>query len=121
MGVIMGTSSSVLFNNVRALSGQYDQDFTPATKIMKSTPGTRSYSEVSGAFQNAPDAASASLLISYRSLVWKNVPYQNFIILEYTIKNTAATAFNGFYMGLYADWDVENSGAGDLLRNYRYV
>ncbi|AYB30889.1 S8 family serine peptidase [Chryseolinea soli] len=113
MGVIMGTSSSVLFNNVRALSGQYDQDFTSATKIMKSTPGTRSYSEVSGAFQNAPDAASASLLVSYRSLVWKNVPYQNFIILEYKIKNTAATAFNGFYMGLYADWDVENSGAGD--------
>ncbi|MBL0741493.1 S8 family serine peptidase [Chryseolinea lacunae] len=114
MGVIMGTSSTVLFNNVRGSAvGQYDQDFTPASKIMKITPGQRSFSEVSGAFRNAADEASSSLLVSYRSLVWTNDPYKNFVIVEYKIKNTTDTPMSDFYMGLYADWDIDGQGAGD--------
>ncbi len=46
MGVIMGTSSSVIFDNVRGVGGVYNQDFTSSTKIKKITPGERSYSEV---------------------------------------------------------------------------
>lgn len=114
MGVIMGTSSTVLYNNVRGNAvAQYDQDFTPASKIMKATPGQRSFSEVSGSFRNAADEASSSLLVSYRSLVWTNDPYKNFVIVEYKIKNTTNTPINDFYMGLYADWDIDGQGAGD--------
>ncbi|HET6544372.1 MAG TPA: S8 family serine peptidase [Chryseolinea sp.] len=113
MGVIMGTSSSVIFDNVRGVGGVYNQDFTSSTKIKKITPGERSYSEVLGSFRNAANESAQTLLISYRSLVWKNDPYKNFVILEYKIKNTTSTPLSNFYMGIFADWDILSGGSSD--------
>ncbi len=113
MGLIMGTSSSDLFNSVRGINNLFDQDFTTSSKIIKTTPGTRSYSEVSGSFRNKPTAGSESLQVSYQSLVWKNAPYNNLIILEYKVKNTTANPLNGFYFGIFADWDISLNGGGD--------
>ncbi len=113
MGLIMGTSSSKLFNSVRSINNTYDKDFTTASKIIKTTPGNRSYSEVSGSFRNAATAGSESLLVSYQSLVWKDTAFSNFIILEYRVKNTTDVAVNDFYFGIFADWDIAKLGAGD--------
>ena len=113
MGLIMGTSSTDIHNNVRAVAGAYDQDFTSTSKITKHTPGQRSYSEITGSFMNAPDPALSSLSIAYRSLVWNNAPYRDFVILEYKVKNTSADALTDFYFGLFADWDVSSAGATD--------
>ena len=114
MGLIMGTSSAALFNNVRGINGVFDQDFTPASKINKATPGERSYSEISrrhyGILLMKP---LHSLGISYRSLVWENDPYKDFVILEYKIKNTTTDAVNDFYFGVFADWDIVSGGSGD--------
>lgn len=113
MGLIMGTSSTNLFNSVRSIDNAFDQDFTTASKIVKITPGERSYSEVFGTFRNAPAAGSESLQVSYRSLVWKNTPYHNFVILEYKVKNTTAAPVTDFYFGIFADWDISLNGGGD--------
>ena len=113
MGLIMGTSSTDLFNSVRSINNTFDQDFTTASKITKSTPGERSYSEVTGTFRNKATVGTETLLVSYRSLVWKNQPYNNFIILEYNVKNTTANPINNFYFGIFADWDISLEGGGD--------
>jgi serine protease len=113
MGVIMGTSSSLLFDNVRGASGVYNQDFTSASKIKKLTPGERSNSEVTGSFRNAVAAGAESLQISYRSLVWRDEPYQNFVILEYTVRNTTSSDISKFFMGIFADWDILSGGSSD--------
>jgi serine protease len=116
MGLIMGTSSTDLHNNVRSTAGSFDSDFVPASSIAKITPGERSYAEVFGSFRNAATSGMESLLVSYRSLVWKKEdgnPYNNFVILEYKIKNTTATDLSAFYVGIFADWDVGSFGAND--------
>ena len=113
MGLIMGTSDAHVFDNVRGAPGVYSQDFTAASKIRKFTPGERSFSEVAGSFRNAPDSGFESLLISFRSMVWKDDPYKNFIILEYKLKNTTAEAIADFYMGIFADWDIASGGSSD--------
>ena len=46
-------------------------------------------------------------------MVWKNDPYQNFVILEYKIKNTTASPVSNFYMGIFADWDIFSGGSSD--------
>jgi PKD repeat protein len=46
-------------------------------------------------------------------MVWKNDPYQNFVILEYKIKNTTADPLTNFYMGIFADWDILAGGGSD--------
>ncbi len=113
MGVIMGTSVSGIFDNVRSTGGVYNQDFTSASKIVKHTPGERSFSEVTGSYRNAPTEGSESLLVTYRSMVWKEDPYKDFVILEYKIKNTTSSQLTNFYMGLFADWDIQSGGASD--------
>jgi serine protease len=113
MGLIMGTSSTDLFNSVRGINSTFDQDFTTASKIIKKTPGERAYSEVSGTFRNQETEGAETLLVSYRSLVWKNVPYNNFIILEYNVKNKTDAPINDFYFGIFSDWDISSGGGGD--------
>jgi subtilisin family serine protease/PKD repeat protein len=113
MGLIMGTSSTDMYNNLRATGGSYDQDFTSTSKIAKHTPGERSFSEITGSFMNSTDPALASLAVSYRSLVWDNAPYRDFVILEYKVKNTSTNPLIDFYFGLFADWDVSTGGATD--------
>lgn len=113
MGLIMGTSASGIFDNVRGTPGVYNQDFTSVSKIRKSTPGRRSFSEVTGSFRNAPAAGSESLLVSFETMVWKEQPYQNFVILEYKIKNTTSTPIANFFMGIFADWDIASGGSSD--------
>jgi len=113
MGLIMGTSASNIFNNVRTTAGAADQDFVPFSKIAKHTPGERSYSEVTGDFINSSSPGTASISVSYRSMVWKDNPYRDFVILEYKIKNMTAAVINNFHFGLFADWDISAAGASD--------
>ena len=113
MGLIMGTSDVEIFDNVRAASGQYNQDFTSTSKIRKFTPGERSFSEVTTSFMNAAMMGSESLTISFRSMVWKEDPFKDFVILEYKIKNTTGSAVENFHMGIFADWDIASNGGSD--------
>ncbi len=113
IGLIMGTSASDISNNVRGINGIFDQDFTSNSRITKHTPGERSYSEVTGSFSNSIDIGSASLDISYRSLVWTNDPYKDFVILEYKIKNVTDVEMEDFFFGVFADWDLSPNGIND--------
>jgi subtilisin family serine protease/PKD repeat protein len=112
MGLIAGTSNAKLFDNVRAMGSSYNEDFIMDQKIKETSPGERSYSEIFGSLtDNNP---SKTVSINYRSLVWKEKPYDQFIILEYTIKNVSAGLLSGFHFALFADWDITDLGGGDV-------
>lgn len=113
MGLIMGNSPASILNTVRNGTGGYDADFVSIDRIKEITPGLRSDGEIFGSFSNSTTLASQKVLVSYRSLVWRDAPYDNFVILEYKIKNTQATQLNDFYVGLFADWDISFGGAKD--------
>lgn len=118
MGLIMGTSSSNIYNNVRGTLTSlgvlnFDEDFSSTQSIKQITPGIRTYSEISGAFSNSLTTSSQAVVVGYRSLVMKDSPYDRFVIMEYQIKNPKATALSNFYFGIYADWDISTNGAND--------
>lgn len=115
MGIIMGTGTGAqLYNNVRASSGAFDQDFVAiGDRIAEINPGIRSSSEISGSASNSSTASAQAFRLSYRSLAWKEAPYDKFVIMEYTISNPTATAIAGLHFGLFADWDVTENGSAD--------
>ncbi len=114
MGVIMGTGSANIYNNVRGINSAYDQDFTSiGPRITEMTPGLRSSSEIVGTVSNTTTPASQAFQLTYRSLAWKEAPYDKFVIMEYTIANPTAVPINNFHLGLFADWDVTTNGAAD--------
>lgn len=112
MGLLMGTSSGMLSNNIRGINSGFDQDFAPVDPIRKIVPGDKSNSEVFGSFANGTPA-SATLQIAYRSYARKESPYNKFVILEYKIKNVSNAALNNFRFGIFADWDISGNGAQD--------
>lgn len=115
MGIIMGTGTGAqLYNNVRATGTVFDQDFIPVgQRISEVHPGLRSSAEISGAVSNSSTAASQAFQLKYRSLAWKESPYDKFVILEYVISNPTATTITGMHFGLFADWDITENGATD--------
>ncbi len=113
MGIISGTSSSTLLNNVRGIDGTFDQDFVSLSKIKEIKPGERSSAEVFGSFSNTINANNQTVVITYRTLVWKEVPNDKYVIVEYKIKNTQSTPLTNYYFGLFADWDISASGQKD--------
>jgi serine protease len=118
MGLIMGTDSSHLFNNVRGINGLFDQDFTSTSKITQIIPGLRSTSEIFGEFSNSATASKQAVVVDYRSLVWKDAPDDKFVIIEYKIKNPTTQTINGFRFGIFADWDITEDGANDAANWY---
>lgn len=116
MGLIMGNSSSTILNTVRNGSGGYDQDFIGTTRIKEIIPGERSFAEIFGDFSNSTVAEEQKVKVSYRTLVWQDEPYDRFVIVEYKIKNTQASALNDFYFGMFADWDVSHNGVYDAAQ-----
>jgi serine protease len=114
MGVIMGTSSGNIYNNVRGINSTYDQDFVSiGSRITELTPGERSTSEIVGTVSNSATAAAQAFQLTYRSLAWKETPYDKFVIMEYTVTNPTAVAINNFFLGLFSDWDITGNGAAD--------
>jgi subtilisin family serine protease/PKD repeat protein len=118
MGVIMGTGTGTqLYNNVRGINGNFDQDFVSVgPRISESVPGARSASEISGTLSNSSTPATQAFQLDYRSLAWKDAPYDKFVILEYTIKNPTANPINNFFFGMFADWDITDSGTDDIAK-----
>jgi subtilisin family serine protease len=110
MGLIMGTSSGNLYNNVRGTGSVFEQDFSKVISIKRSIPGIRAAQEVYGSF--AP-TASPSLVIGYRGMALKDKPNDKFVIMEYTLTNNSTAPISNFRLGLFADWDISLNGAAD--------
>jgi serine protease len=107
MGLIMGNSSANILNNVRAAaSSAYDQDFVQINQIDQIIPGERSATEIFGSMSNSATLASQNILIDYRSLVWKDAPNDQFVIVEYKLTNPTANPISNYHFGIFADWDI---------------
>jgi len=112
MGLIMGSSSATILNNVRGAStGPYDQDFVDLEQIDQIIPGERSATEIFGKISNSATPASQQIQVEYRSMIWRDAPNDQFVILEYKLSNPTATTITGYHLGLFADWDI-SSGDG---------
>ncbi len=114
MGLMLGTSDSSISDCVRSVNYNYDNDFTAEQRISEISPGNYSQSEIYGNFNDTKAGKSSShVLVSYRTMVWKGDPDNNYFIIQYDIKNNGSSALKNFYGGLYADWDISNMGGND--------
>jgi len=113
MGIIAGSSTSTLFNNIRA-TNSYDQDFNVVDKIREIAPGDRSSSETFGSFTD--NGGTPTIKVSYRSLAWREQPDDHFVIMEYKLKNVSSSTLNNFNFALFSDWDITVNGSQDVAK-----
>jgi hypothetical protein len=66
-------------------------------------------------FNDSNSVSPIGLLINHKQLAYKATPDDKYVIVEYDVTNTNKTPLNNVYMGLFTDWDVDESSK-NLLR-----
>ncbi len=106
-GLLLATASTrvsdVSYGNTRG--NRYDFA-TAANGELNIVPGRQATVEATSRFNDSVAESPLGLVVDQKAYAWANAPWNDFVILEYTIRNTTAQAINNIYAGVYLDWDV---------------
>ena len=122
-GLMYGTSANKLVDGIRDTTGNaQNSDFRNITPFLLSIPGD--YAEEQGMLVMNDDYAGTNKLgISTKldSYSFTEEPYDNFILLKYLFTNTSLIDVNGFYAGLFFDWDIDENTSAANYASYDQV
>jgi len=115
-GLVVATAANRV-SDVAYGNSAYDRyDFvTSAGGELNIKPGKKATVEAASRFTDGAADSPLGLTVDQKALAWANEPWNDFVILEYTIRNTTAQAINNLYAGFYLDWDIgdaNNNSAG---------
>lgn len=105
-GFMIGDSPVRVSDVVRGVSSQ-DQDFL-ATSTVQYNPPFISALDLIGVFNDNSAPTPINLSIEHHAYAFPTTPDDKYIILVYDIENTSGTTLNNLYVGIFADWDINN-------------
>lgn len=111
-GLICATSASRVSDVVRgADQSVQSNDLTSVIPFQITEPGIISNQDGSAKYNdNGAGANKIGIEITFNSFAFSSLADEDYVIMRYRIKNTNATAVNGFYAGLFGDWDLGDQG-----------
>lgn len=127
MGFMVGVQNRQVSDNVRGDGTSYDSDFAPYIKVSSLVPGTISDFDVNGVFKDNGSTSSSplDLIVTQHAYAWVSAPDDNYIMVQYNIKNNSVNTLNNLYAGIFADWDIplysDDKCSTDNLRRLGYV
>jgi hypothetical protein len=106
--IISGTSASQISNAARAGIGAFADDFvvTPEGLISNEIPGSLSDEESFGQFTDESASNPMGIEISQYTYAWKDIENDDYIIMQFVIRNRRDTDLNNFHFGWFYDWDI---------------
>jgi serine protease len=124
-GFLVGKDASHVSNNIENQSGGGDVHFTNMNPIRKTNGGAVADVEGNATFSDAGAGGNAiGLTVDQRSYQWSMGSEDDYLIQEYTIKNTSGTPQNGLYAGMYFDldgfWRTQNRSHYDPISRAIY-
>lgn len=86
---------------------RFDWQVTDTGELMI-TPGTAADQEGVAVYQDsrAPLANQVGLEVTQHSYAWANPPYDDFVLLSFTLQNISGSPLENLYVGFYTDWDL---------------
>ncbi|MCX7651071.1 MAG: S8 family serine peptidase [Flavobacteriales bacterium] len=108
----------------------FDQDFVSVLPALPVVPPMVSDRDAAGRFNdNGAGPTKLDVEVDYKAYAWSAAPNQNFIILDYAIKNNGSTLLQNVFAGLFANWRIANAqgfawdnvAAWDASRRLGYV
>jgi serine protease len=117
--LMVGTSSTKVSDAFRGSAPTAsDADFQTNVKAYKAVPSIFSEFDVHGRIKDVPAVPSQSITVSHNAYAWTTNGNRKYVIVEYSIKNTGATALSNLYAGIAADWDIDATTASENKSNY---
>ena len=124
-GLMIGAAT----NRVSDVSyGNVDQDRFDFAVVtggeLNIKPGQKATLEATSRFDDRTADAPLGLVVEQKAYAWAGVPWNDFVILEYTVRNNTAQTINNLYIGYYLDWDIgksdENFAGWDNMNQLGY-
>ncbi len=111
--LLIGTGPTRLSNCARDQDQNIPQDFQPIDTIQSFIPGPFADQEFHTIFSDQDAADPLGVEVTQKSFAFSASPDNDYIIIEYTIRNTSSSAINGLLVSHYQDWDIPNSAPTD--------
>jgi subtilisin family serine protease len=114
--LLIGRSPDQVSDGARGEDGKIpEQDFevTPNGELSIQTPGIISDQEGFCEFSDKRADNPLGLEISQRSFSYADPINDDYLILQYTLKNCSANPLTNLYVGLFFDWDIPLSSPDD--------
>jgi serine protease len=108
-GLILGTSSTRLVNNIRQNSQTVqDNDFQARTIYQLQTPGVISHQDGYTWYSDslAPATNRIGVRVDEYSYAFSDPNNDDYVIARYDITNISGSAISNLYIGLFFDWDI---------------
>ena len=106
-------------------SGRTNQDFEPVDSLHYLVPAAHGDQHIYGSFNDAAHPVAKDIEIAQHSYQVSEDGYDDFVVLEYVVRNAGAGAVNGLYAGIFADFDIgdslNNSVQTDTVRRLAYM
>ncbi len=104
---LVGKSKEQVMDAARDESGKSSEnDFVPEGLLTISTPGVLSDQDGIGIFSDSGAENRIGVEIVQKSFAFANPPDDDYVILEFNLKNKTSDTLRGIYPGLFFDWDI---------------
>ncbi|GAB3819156.1 S8 family serine peptidase [Pontibacter rugosus] len=127
-GLMIATSPEQVSDNIHNAENKSDEDFvtTSFAQSYHNTPlAKQEVRTVMHDNHHTPNEANVGVQVKQIGYAWDEAPSQDFVILEYHIKNITDAPFEKLYTGLFADWDIglyyQNAADWDEATQMGYV
>ena len=109
-GFMVATGPSYVSDGVRNAAGEPDGDFAvvPGGNLAVSTPGSQAAQESVARFNDSRAEQPLGVEIELHTYAFDDAGYDDFLILQYIIRNTSVYDLVGLEVGQYFDWDPVN-------------
>lgn len=111
--LMIGVSPTQVSDNARSANGETDDDFEKVKGVSR-IQNTQSAYEGISIFNDSKSVLPVGLLVSHKQTAYKSAPDDKYVIVEYEVTNTSNASLNNVYIGLFTDWDVDESSKNFL-------
>jgi serine protease len=109
-GLVLNSGTKTVDAVYGATPNSMDTDFTLVSPVKRTLKTSFADQEVMARFNDSLAGVNKiGVLVTHKAFAWKSPADSNYVILEYTIKNTNTTKIDSLYTGFYADWDIDTS------------
>jgi serine protease len=107
-GLMIGSSSTKVSDNVRATGANADNDFQSSLVVQRIIPTVASEFDLYGKFNDNPSNAPLPVQVTHKAYAWSTPGNTKFVIVEYSIKNSGASTQTNVHAGIFSDWDIQD-------------
>jgi len=124
-GLILGRSSAEISSGVHSYIFEPNMDFVvaPGGDMQFFTPGDKAPQQSYSAFRDDHGADPLGVEISQESFSFE-APYDDFIMIRYTLKNINGYNLTNVHLGMFLDWDIRtfnrNAGGYEIADDFSW-